>query len=83
MTQDVPNLERGSQENETTRKSHTLTLLHKNYPQDSWAHVLTDGSATRGVTDGRVGIFLIHLSGKREEYYVATGKHYSSYKAKT
>jgi len=79
----IPQLDSGKQECESTRKSLTLAMINEDYPHDKWTHVYTDGSATRSIKDGGAGILIKHPSGRRETHHMATGKHCSNYKAET
>ena len=60
-----------------------LTLLHIDdfYPQATWIHVYTDGSATDAVQDGGAGSLIYMPNGETLEVASATGKFCTNYDA--
>lgn len=80
---DVPQLQPGKQDDEGVRKSLTLAMISQDYPPETWTHVFTDGSSTKGIKDGGAGVLIRYSSGRRETHHKATGKHCSNYRAET
>nr|KAG5709635.1 hypothetical protein BaRGS_001685 [Batillaria attramentaria] len=58
-------------------KSLTLEMLHTRYPNTTWTHVYTDGSAENAVRNGGGGVFIRLPDGTHVSKSVATG-HYST-----
>ena len=58
-------------------------MIAERYPQEAWIHVFTDGSATKAVTNGGVGILVHFPGGQKVSASVAVGRHYSNYCAET
>ena len=56
-------------------------MIDEKYPQESWIHVYTDGSATNAVENGGEGILVHFPGGETAEASAATGKHCTNYHA--
>ena len=68
------------QEN-TSKKLFRLSHIDDFYPQDTWIHVYTDGSATDAVQDGGAGSLIYLPNGQTLEAASATGKYCTNYDA--
>ena len=42
----------------TCKKALAMAMLDENYPQESWTHVYTDGSAKDAIKDGGAGVHI-------------------------
>ena len=67
---------------DTSTKLLTLSNIDDFYPQATWIHVYTDGSATDAVHDGGAGSLIYLPNGKTLEAASATGKYCTNYDAK-
>ena len=63
------------------RKSLTLEYLETNYPNESWTHGYTDGSAENAVRNGGAGVYIQYAGGKEDKIRLATGLYSTNYKA--
>ena len=79
----VPSLSDGDTQEDTVKQSLTLAMAAERYPQEAWVHVLTDGSATKAVTNGGAGMLVHFPGGQRASASVAIGTQYSNYRAET
>ena len=79
----IPQLEQGKELDASIRRSLALVNIAENYPPETWTHVLTDGSATKAITDGGVGIIIQYPSGATQTASSATGKPCTNYRAET
>ena len=66
---------------DTSKKLLTLSHIDEFYPQDTWIHVYTDGSATDTVQDGGVGSLIYLTNGQTLEAASDTGKYCTNYDA--
>ena len=76
----VPQLGTKDETSKEIQKSLTLEMIEEKYPQETWIHVYTDGSATNAVRNGGAGVFIQH---QEEQKTIAqpTGVYCSNYKA--
>ena len=63
------------------QKLLTLSHIDDFYPQATWIHVYTDGSATDAVQDGGAGSLIYLPNGETLEASSATGKYCTNYDA--
>ena len=70
----------GDQE-DTSKKLITLLHIDDFYPQATWIHVYTDGSATDTVQDNGAGSLIYLPKGQTLEAASATGKYCTNYDA--
>ena len=77
----VPHLITGDELDDKVKRALTLAMIAERYPQEAWAHVYTDGSATNAVADGGAGISVVFPDGEITERSVPTGKHCTNYRA--
>ena len=75
----VPSLSGGDTQDGTVKHSHTLTMTPERYPQETWMHAFTDGSAT----NGGVGTLVLFPGGQKASPRLVTGKHCSNIRAET
>ena len=70
---------------DTVKQSLNLAMIAERYPQKTWIHVFTDGSATNVVTNwgGGGGGGGGGWGGQRASASMAAGKHCSNYHAET
>ena len=66
---------------DTTKQLITLSHINDFYPQDTWIHVYTDGSATDAVQDGGAGRLIYLPNGQTLEAASATKKYCTNYDA--
>ena len=69
----IPTVTRDQED--TSKKLLTLSHIGDFYPQATWIHVYTDGSATDAVQDGGAGSMIYLPNGKTLEAASATGKY--------
>ena len=69
------------QQSDIVKKALTMALIAQSFPEESWIHIYTDGSASNAVTDGRAGIYVKFPDQPTEAVCLATGKFCSNYKA--
>nr|KAG5696844.1 hypothetical protein BaRGS_030968 [Batillaria attramentaria] len=74
---DVPGIGAKEEHTGAELKSLTLEMLHTRYPNTTWTHVYTDGSAENAVRNGGGGVFIRLPDGTHVSKSVATG-HYST-----
>ena len=75
----VPSLSGGDTQDGTVKHSLTLTMTPERYPQETWMHAFTDGSATNGGVET-----LVHFpGGQKASPRLAVGKHCSNIRAET
>ena len=55
---EVPGLGKKGEQTPALQKSATQEMIHERYPQHSWIHAYTDGSAEKAVNNGGSGIYL-------------------------
>ena len=77
----VPQLLYKDQQSDIVKKALTMALIAESFPEESWIHVYTDGSATNAETDGGAGIYAKFPDQPTEAMCLATGKFCSNYKA--
>ena len=77
----VSGLAPGDESNDLQKRSAALGMIHENYPEQSWIHVYTDGSATSAVKNGGAGIFITYPDNHCDTKYISTGKFCSNYTA--
>ena len=53
----VPQLLYKDQQSDIMKKALTMSLIAESFPEESWIHVYTDGSAANAVTDVGAGIY--------------------------
>ena len=75
----IPTVTRDQED--TTKKLLTLSHIDDFYPQATWIHVYTDGSATNAVQDGGAGSLIYRPNGETLEAASATGKYCTNYDA--
>ena len=75
----IPTVTRDQED--TSKKLITLSHIDDFYPQATWIHVYTDGSATDTVQDGGAGSFIYLPNGETLEAASATGKYCTNYDA--
>ena len=66
---------------DTSKKLLTLSHIDDFYPQATWIHVCTDGSATDAVQDGGAGSLIYLPNGETLEAASVTGKYCTNYDA--
>ncbi|XP_060571271.1 ribonuclease H-like [Ruditapes philippinarum] len=47
-------------------KKHSHSMIADEYPQESWTHIYTDGSATAAIKDGGAGIYIQHTNSRSD-----------------
>ena len=77
----VPGIENKGLYNETDLQLRTMEMLHSTYPQETWTHVFTDGSAESAVKNGGAGVFIRYPDGTVETKSEATGKNSTNFRA--
>ena len=77
----IPGIEKKYFQSNAEKKSHAMEHIQKNYPQDTWTLVYTDGSAEEAVRNGGAGIYIRYPGGREEEISLATGLYSTNYKA--
>ena len=75
----IPTVTRDQED--TSTKLLTLSHIDDFYPQATWIHVYTDGSATDAVQDGGAGSLIYLPNGKTLETDSATRKYCTNYDA--
>ena len=75
----IPTVTRDQED--ASKKLLTLSLIYDFYPQATWIHVYTDGSATDAVQDGGAGSLIYLPNGETLEAASATGKYCTNYDA--
>ena len=68
----IPTVTRDQED--TCKQLLTLSHIDDFYPQATWIHVYTDGSATDAVQDGGAGSLIYQPNGETLEAASATGK---------
>ena len=66
---------------DTPKKLLTLSHIDDFYPQATWIHIYTDGSATNVVQDNGAGSSIYLPNGQTLEAALATGKYCTNYDA--
>ena len=79
----VHSLSGGGAQDDTVKQSLTVAMIAERYPQETWIHVFTDGSATNAVTNEGAGILVHFPRGQKASASMAVGKHCSDYRAET
>ena len=79
----VPQVTSGDSQADTVKRTLTLAMIAERYPEESWIHVYTDGSATRAVRDGGAGVLIKSPEGHTSTAGIPTGKYCSNYSAET
>ena len=77
----VPQVETGDSQNDLVKRNLTLAMIAEKYPEESWVHVYTDGSATNAVADGGAGVYIKSPRGHIVREGIPTGKHCTNYAA--
>jgi len=54
----VPGVTKKDSQSSAEMRSHTLEHIQNSYPENSWTHVYTDGSADQAVKNGGAGIYI-------------------------
>ena len=75
----IPTVTRNQED--TSKKLLTLSHIDDFYPQATWIHVYTDGSATDAVQDGGAGSLIYLSNGQTFKEASATGKYSTNYDA--
>ena len=73
----IPTVTRDQED--SSKKLLTLSHIDDFYPQATWIHVYTDGSATDAVQDGGAGSLIYLPDGETLEAASATGKYCTNY----
>ena len=77
----VPQVAPGDSQNDVVKRSLTLAMIAEQYPEESWIHAYTDGSATNAVTDGGAGVYIKTPEGHIVKAGIPTGKYCTNYAA--
>jgi len=77
----VPYLSAGDLQDDVVKRTLTQAMIAERYPDESWIHVYTDGSATNAVKNGGAGIHISTPQGDTDSAAVPTGKYCSNYSA--
>ena len=77
----VPQVATGDSQNDLVKRTLTLAMIAEQYPEESWVHVYTDGSATNAVADGGAGVYIKSPGGHIVREGIPTGKHCTNYAA--
>ena len=75
----IPTVTRDQED--TSTKPLTFSHIDDLYPQPTWIHVYTDGSATDAAQDGGAGSWIYLPNGKTLKTASATGKYCTNYDA--
>ena len=67
--------------NDLEEKVLALERIQVNYPQESWIHVYTDGSADEATQNGGAGLYIQFPGGNEKRHYIPTGVYSSSFRA--
>ena len=78
---EIPGITGQENQNDIIKRSLTLAMIDDIYPQESWIHVYTDGSATNAVANGGAGVSISTPEGNKLEQAIATGYHCTNYAA--
>ena len=70
----VPQVLYKDQQSNIVKKALTMAVIPESFPEESWRHVYTDGSATNAVTDETAGIYAKFPDQPTEAVCLATGK---------
>ena len=76
----IPGVGSRDSQSEDERKALTLEHIAKQYPEQDWTHIYTDGSAEDAVRNGGAGILLRFTDGD-EHLAIPTGKYSTNYRA--
>ena len=71
---------KGTQTN-SARRGVTERFIGSGYPETTWSHVYTDGSAKNATSNGGGGIFMCLKNGELVREFIPTGKFSSNYRA--
>ena len=77
----VPGIEVKSSLSEPELKAYTLEMMHRNYPQEIWTHIFTDGSAEGAVKNGGAGVYVRYPDGSTTSSTYPTGKISTNFRA--
>ena len=77
----VHQINSGDYQDDIVKRTLTLAMIAEKYPEESWIHVYTDGSATRAVFDGGAGVFVKYPEEHTITTGIPTGKHCTNYAA--
>ena len=78
---EVPGLGKKGEQPPALQKSLTQELLYEKYPQHSWIHAYTDGSAEKAVRNGGSGIYIKFPYKPPTSLSFPVGKQSSNYRA--
>ena len=77
----IPGVGQKDSQSGPERKSLTQEYFQTHYPQESWTHGYTDGSAENAVRNGGAGVYIQFAGGKEDKISLATSLYSSNYKA--
>jgi len=77
----IPGISNKNEYTDTELKCFTLEHLDKNYPNDNWTRVYTDGSAEDAVRNGGGGIFIRYPDSSQSKTSIATGVMSTNFRA--
>ena len=78
---DVPGLTAKGEQMPAQQKALTLEMMDKRYPQSSWIHAFTDGSAENAVRNGGSGAFIKFPNNPSASLSTPVGDLCSNYRA--
>ena len=67
------------EQDDSVKNQEAFSYIDELYPQESWIHLYTDGSATNATWDGRAGSIIYLQRDQQIENSAATGKHCTNY----
>ena len=68
-------------QSDTSKRALTLAMIDDHFPDESWIHVYTDGSATNAIKNGGAGVLIKFPTGETETVKAAAGTHCTNYSA--
>jgi len=78
---EVPGLGKKGAQSQALQKSLTQEMIHERYPQHSWIHAFTDGSAENAVRNGGSGVFIKFPTRSPTSLSFPVGERSSNYRA--
>ena len=76
----VPLMTTKEEQSEAVKRSLAKAMIEERYPNESWIHFYTDGSAKDAVKYGGTGVHIIFPNGKIVDEAIQTGEYCSNYK---
>jgi ribonuclease HI len=81
LREEIEGVQKKGTQTNLERKCITEEYIDTNYPDESWTHAYTDGSATNATSNGGGGVALRLKNGEEVTLAMATGKFSSNFRA--